>query len=64
MMEYLIDHGQFADVPETFFFAHLEKCYPHLFGEHPRCWGHAERFESRLNRRMLPAHSSIERRSC
>ncbi|WP_046384162.1 transglutaminase-like domain-containing protein [Pseudomonas veronii] len=32
-MEYLVDHGQFADVPEDFFFAHLEKCYPHLFGE-------------------------------
>ncbi|MNY00353.1 Transglutaminase-like superfamily protein [compost metagenome] len=33
LMEYLIDHGQFADVPEAFFFEHLEKCYPHLFGE-------------------------------
>lgn len=33
LMEYLIDHGQFADVPETFFFQHLEKCYPHLFGD-------------------------------
>ena len=33
LMEYLIDHGQFADVPETFFFAHLQKCYPHLFDE-------------------------------
>ena len=33
LMEYLVDHGQFPDVPETFFFAHLEKCYPHLFGE-------------------------------
>ncbi|KAA0947386.1 MULTISPECIES: transglutaminase family protein [unclassified Pseudomonas] len=32
-MEYVVDHGQFADVPEKFFFAHLEKCYPHLFGE-------------------------------
>jgi len=32
-MEYVVDHGQFADVPEDFFFAHLEKCYPHLFGE-------------------------------
>ncbi|WP_347904884.1 transglutaminase family protein [Pseudomonas purpurea] len=31
-MEYLVDHGQFPDVPEAFFFAHLEKCYPHLFG--------------------------------
>lgn len=30
-MEYLVDHGQFADVPEAFFFAHLEKSYPHLF---------------------------------
>ncbi|MGH8410452.1 MAG: cysteine protease, partial [Pseudomonas sp.] len=34
LMEYLIDHGQFTDVPEKFFFEHLEKCYPHLFGEH------------------------------
>jgi transglutaminase-like putative cysteine protease len=33
LMEYLVDHGQFTDVPETFFFEHLEKCYPHLFGD-------------------------------
>jgi len=33
LMEYLVDHGQFADVPEVFFFEHLQKCYPHLFGE-------------------------------
>ena len=33
LMEYLVDHGQFTDVPETFFFEHLEKCYPHLFSE-------------------------------
>ncbi|WP_460137056.1 transglutaminase-like domain-containing protein [Pseudomonas sp. S1_E04] len=33
-MEYVLDHGQFADVPEEFFFAHLQKCYPHLFAEH------------------------------
>lgn len=32
-MEYVVDHGQFAEVPEEFFFSHLEKCYPHLFGE-------------------------------
>lgn len=32
-MEYLVDHGQFADVPEAFFFEYLEKLYPHLFGE-------------------------------
>ena len=32
-MEYLVDHGQFVDVPEDFFFKHLEQCYPHLFGE-------------------------------
>ncbi|MGE7957810.1 transglutaminase-like domain-containing protein [Pseudomonas sp. NPDC089530] len=32
MMEYVLDHGQFADVPETYFFKHLEQCYPHLFG--------------------------------
>ncbi|SEM70793.1 Transglutaminase-like superfamily protein [Pseudomonas sp. ok272] len=31
-MEYLVDHGQFVDVPEAFFFKHLEQCYPHLFG--------------------------------
>jgi hypothetical protein len=30
-MEYLADHGQFADLPERFFFAHLQCCYPHLF---------------------------------
>ncbi|MHC8306857.1 transglutaminase-like domain-containing protein [Pseudomonas sp. PB3P13] len=33
LMEYLIDHGQFTDVPETFFFEHLQKCYPHLFSD-------------------------------
>ncbi|WP_024616887.1 transglutaminase-like domain-containing protein [Pseudomonas kilonensis] len=33
LMEYVTDHGPFADVPEAFFFEHLEKCYPHLFGE-------------------------------
>ena len=32
-MEYLVDHGQFADVPEVFFFEHLQQCYPHLFSE-------------------------------
>ena len=30
-MEYLVDHGQFADLPETFFFEHLRSTYPHLF---------------------------------
>jgi transglutaminase-like putative cysteine protease len=30
-MEYLRDHGQFADVPEQLFFDHLQQCYPHLF---------------------------------
>lgn len=30
-MEYLVDHGQFADVPEAFFYQHLQQCYPHLF---------------------------------
>ncbi|MGE8360484.1 transglutaminase-like domain-containing protein [Pseudomonas sp.] len=30
-MEYLADHGQFADVPEHLFFDHLATCYPHLF---------------------------------
>lgn len=36
-MEYLRDHGQFADVPEGFFFGYLQQCYPHLFagGETP-----------------------------
>lgn len=33
LMEYLLDHGHFTDVPETFFFEHLQKCYPHLFSE-------------------------------
>jgi transglutaminase-like putative cysteine protease len=32
-MEYLCDHGQFADVPEQLFFGHLAACYPHLFAE-------------------------------
>ncbi|CAI2796145.1 MULTISPECIES: transglutaminase-like domain-containing protein [Pseudomonas fluorescens group] len=32
-MEYVIDHGQFPDVPEAFFFAHIRQCYPHLFAE-------------------------------
>ncbi|MBB1520994.1 transglutaminase-like domain-containing protein [Aquipseudomonas guryensis] len=30
-MEYLADHGQFDDLPETLFFGHLQHCYPHLF---------------------------------
>ncbi len=30
-MEYLHDHGQFEDLPEQLFFAHLRGCYPHLF---------------------------------
>jgi transglutaminase-like putative cysteine protease len=30
-MEYLADHGQFADLPQGLFFGHLQKCYPHLF---------------------------------
>jgi transglutaminase-like putative cysteine protease len=32
-MEYLIDHGRFADVPQALFFGHLAAVYPHLFGE-------------------------------
>ena len=32
-MEYLRDHGQFADVPQELFFSHLASCYPHLFGD-------------------------------
>ena len=32
-MEYVVDHGQFADVPEAFFFGHIRQCYPHLFGD-------------------------------
>ncbi|WMI97581.1 hypothetical protein RBU55_18630 [Pseudomonas chlororaphis subsp. aurantiaca] len=32
-MEYLVDHGQFVDVPEALFFGHIQACYPHLFGE-------------------------------
>lgn len=30
-MEYLRDHGHFADLPEALFFGHLRHCYPHLF---------------------------------
>jgi transglutaminase-like putative cysteine protease len=30
-MEYLLDHGQFADFPLELFFEHLRKVYPHLF---------------------------------
>ena len=32
-MEYVLDHGQFCDVPEAFFFAHIQQCYPHLFAD-------------------------------
>lgn len=32
-MEYLVDHGQFDDLPVELFFAHLRQCYPHLFEE-------------------------------
>jgi transglutaminase-like putative cysteine protease len=32
-MEYLQDHGQFADLPEALFFSHLAHCYPHLFAD-------------------------------
>jgi len=32
-MEYLRDHGQFADVPQELFFSHLANCYPHLFSD-------------------------------
>ncbi|WP_397377959.1 transglutaminase family protein [Pseudomonas sp.] len=32
-MEYLRDHGQFADVPHALMFEHLAACYPHLFTE-------------------------------
>ncbi|MNR51576.1 hypothetical protein D3C85_1712640 [compost metagenome] len=32
-MEYLADHGQFADLPEALFFDHLAAVYPHLFQE-------------------------------
>lgn len=32
-MEYLVDHGRFADVPQELFFSHLAAVYPHLFGE-------------------------------
>ncbi|WXL24088.1 transglutaminase family protein [Ectopseudomonas mendocina] len=30
-MEYLCDHGQFADLPVELFYKHLAHCYPHLF---------------------------------
>jgi transglutaminase-like putative cysteine protease len=32
-MEYLHDHGQFADVPVELFYSHLATCYPHLFND-------------------------------
>ncbi|MDA7085812.1 transglutaminase family protein [Pseudomonas sp. SA3-5] len=32
-MEYLLDHGRFADVPQELFFSHLAAVYPHLFAE-------------------------------
>lgn len=32
-MEYLADHGQFADLPEGLFFGHLQRGGPHLFAE-------------------------------
>ena len=32
-MEYVVDHGQFAEVPEAFFFAHIRASYPHLFAD-------------------------------
>jgi transglutaminase-like putative cysteine protease len=32
-MEYLRDHGQFADLPLELFFSHLRQTYPHLFVE-------------------------------
>ena len=39
-MEYVVDHGQFPDVPEAFFFAHIQQCYPHLFtGDMPALLG-------------------------
>ena len=30
-MEYLQDHGQFAELPLELFFSHLAACYPHFF---------------------------------
>lgn len=32
-MEYVVDQGQFSDVPEAFFFEHIQTCYPHVFAE-------------------------------
>jgi hypothetical protein len=32
-MEYLLDHGRFAVVPQDLFFSHLAAVYPHLFAE-------------------------------
>ncbi|MDD0841226.1 transglutaminase-like domain-containing protein [Pseudomonas sp. Gutcm_11s] len=32
-MEYLVDHGQFDELPLELFFDHLRCCYPHLFEE-------------------------------
>lgn len=37
-MEYLADHGQFADLPEELFFSHLQQHYPHLFSGRPLAW--------------------------
>ena len=32
-MEYLQDHGQFAELPLELFFSHLAACYPHWFND-------------------------------
>ncbi|OYT96419.1 MAG: cysteine protease [Pseudomonas sp. PGPPP3] len=32
-MEYLQDHGQFAELPLELFFGHLAVCYPHFFND-------------------------------
>ena len=32
-MEYLQDHGQFAELPLELFFSHLAACYPHFFND-------------------------------
>ena len=38
-MEYLQDHGQFAELPLELFFSHLAACYPHFFNDEALCLG-------------------------
>ena len=48
-MEYLQDHGQFAELPLELFFSHLAACYPHFFnGEALSLGGDLQREASAL----------------